>query len=146
MNTLFQPFSSKERERRQKPLVMSLGPRTKLLALVQNAKSRALPVFPSALFSLYATSLCLPSSHPQNFPGPLHFCCFFPFPSGVCFYCMPRCLSFQKTSGHDGQQEQRAVAQREAGWQGGMQLKCQGNGFLLLLLSLVSFANFIALQ
>lgn len=89
--------------------VMSLSPRTKLLALGQNAKRKATgqavrphPLLPpsSILFSLYATSL--------------HCCCFSLLASGVCFYCMPRCLSFQKTSGHDEQQKQKETQKRAA--------------------------------
>jgi len=80
----------------------------------------------------------------MNFPGATAFLLLFPFPTGVCFYCMPRCLSFQKTDGHDEQQKQRPEAlgrglQRR--WGVGRP-KCHRNGFLLLLLSLVSFAEF----
>jgi len=62
----------------------------------------------------------------MNFPGATAFLLLFPFPTGVCFYCMPRCLSFQKTNGHDEQQKQRpealgrGVAEAAGGWQAEM--------------------------
>jgi len=120
MNTLFQPFSFKEREKRWKTACHVTGSSDKSFGSRPECRKKSCrpgifpsSVFPSGLFSLYATSLwCLlhPKPPPMNFPGATAFLLLFPFPTGVCFYCMPRCLSFQKTNGHDEQQKQRPEA------------------------------------
>lgn len=92
---------------------MSLSPRTKLLALGQNAKRKAAgrqasrpPHF------LHFSPACNKLENPPTFSlGLLQFLCAI----GACFYCMPRCLSFQKSNGHDEQQKQKLRPQEEPG-------------------------------
>jgi len=138
---------------------MSLGPRTKVLALVQNAERKAagqafsLPQFSHLVYLPCMQQACEVSSTqkppPMNFPGATAFLLLFPFPTGVCFYCMPRCLSFQKTNGHDEQQKQRPEALGRGGCRGGGRLAGRNAtemDFCYYYCRWSRLLNFIALQ